>query len=136
MAIGCAVVLAPGQGAWADFVTGIAATRTACLALVDKYRQAGIADQVLRAAPGAPPCEQACAPDLSAQLAASLLYANARRRADAASVAANRLGQPGLWPYAISGDLPIMLGVALSVIYLAYKRSRKQTILRIVRLTL
>ena len=31
----------------------------------------------------------------------------ALRRPDA--VAANRLGQPGLWPYAISGDRPIVL---------------------------
>jgi cellobiose phosphorylase len=108
-AIGCAVTLAPGQSAYVDFVTGIAATRDACLALADKYRQQGPADRVLQAAPGAPPLSQACAADLSAQLAASLLYANASLRADAATVATNRLGQSALWPFAISGDLPIML---------------------------
>ena len=42
------------------------------------------------------------------RLAAAVVFTNpALRRPDA--VAANRLGQPGLWPHAISGDRPIVL---------------------------
>lgn len=111
VAIGCAVTIAPGQSVCIDWVTGISATREACLALVDRYRQPGAASQVLQAKPSAPPNAppQAYAADLSAQMAASLLYANPSLRADAVTVAGNRLGQSALWAYAISGDLPILL---------------------------
>jgi cellobiose phosphorylase len=42
------------------------------------------------------------------RLAASVVFTNAQLR-PADAVAANRLGQPGLWPHGISGDLPIVL---------------------------
>ena len=42
------------------------------------------------------------------RLAASVVFTNAQLRQPDA-VAANRLGQPGLWPHGISGDLPIVL---------------------------
>jgi len=42
------------------------------------------------------------------QLASHIVFTNPVLRAQA-SVAANRTGQPGLWPYAISGDLPIAM---------------------------
>ena len=42
------------------------------------------------------------------RLAAHVLIASPRLRS-AASVASNRLGQPGLWRFGISGDLPIVL---------------------------
>ena len=45
----------------------------------------------------------------SRRLAASIVYADARLRADPAILARNTEGQPGLWKYAISGDLPIVL---------------------------
>src|SRR5207244_1246958 len=44
-----------------------------------------------------------------AQLAESVLYANSTLRADAGILSKNRRGQYGLWGYAISGDLPIVL---------------------------
>ena len=43
------------------------------------------------------------------QLLSALLYPRAALRADAATLAANRKGQPGLWPFSISGDYPILL---------------------------
>ncbi|NDU92958.1 MAG: cyclic beta 1-2 glucan synthetase, partial [Ferrovum sp.] len=46
---------------------------------------------------------------LYARLASSIIYANASLRADAAILIQNRRGQSGLWGYAISGDLPIVL---------------------------
>ncbi|HEY1339176.1 MAG TPA: cyclic beta 1-2 glucan synthetase, partial [Bryobacteraceae bacterium] len=42
------------------------------------------------------------------RLATSVLFSSQPLRSRE-SVARNRLGQPGLWPYAISGDLPIIL---------------------------
>ncbi len=42
------------------------------------------------------------------RLAAHVLFTSPLLRSRE-SVAGNRLGQPGLWPHAISGDLPIVL---------------------------
>jgi cellobiose phosphorylase len=46
---------------------------------------------------------------LYGRLAGSVLYANPALRADAGTLIKNRRGQSGLWGYAISGDLPIVL---------------------------
>ncbi|MGA9420829.1 MAG: cyclic beta 1-2 glucan synthetase, partial [Rhodanobacteraceae bacterium] len=46
---------------------------------------------------------------LYGRLAGNVIYGNASLRADAELVARNRRGQSGLWGYAISGDLPIVL---------------------------
>jgi cellobiose phosphorylase len=46
---------------------------------------------------------------LYGRLASSVIYANASLRADASVLITNRRGQSGLWGYAISGDLPIVL---------------------------
>jgi cyclic beta-1,2-glucan synthetase len=43
------------------------------------------------------------------RLASSVIYGNALRRAAPGIIARNRLGQSGLWRFAISGDLPIVL---------------------------
>ena len=43
------------------------------------------------------------------QLLSALLYPRATLRANAATLAANRKGQPGLWRFSISGDYPILL---------------------------
>jgi cyclic beta-1,2-glucan synthetase len=43
------------------------------------------------------------------QLLSVLLYPHPALCADPTTLAANQKGQPGLWPYAISGDYPILL---------------------------
>ncbi|MCK4488707.1 MAG: hypothetical protein KAU23_00515, partial [Anaerolineales bacterium] len=43
------------------------------------------------------------------QILASLLFPNSTLRADPTTLAANQKGQDGLWPFAISGDYPILL---------------------------
>jgi len=43
------------------------------------------------------------------QLASALLYPHARFRAPAERLARNRLNQTRLWPYGISGDLPVVV---------------------------
>ena len=46
---------------------------------------------------------------LYGRLTSSILYANASLRAEPGVIAGNRRSQSGLWGYAISGDLPIVL---------------------------
>src|SRR4029434_686086 len=46
---------------------------------------------------------------LYGRLAGAVIYANASLRAEASVLVRNRRGQSGLWGYAISGDLPIVL---------------------------
>ena len=46
---------------------------------------------------------------LYCRLASSVIYANSALRADPGVLIKNRRGQSGLWGYAISGDLPIVL---------------------------
>jgi cellobiose phosphorylase len=46
---------------------------------------------------------------LYGRLASSILYGHAGLRADSSVLTRNRRGQSGLWGYAISGDLPIVL---------------------------
>ena len=43
------------------------------------------------------------------QILSALLYPSKVMRAAPETIAANRLGQPGLWPFGISGDYPILL---------------------------
>jgi len=109
------IPLEPQQSATIDMVCGIGETRAACLALAGKYRDRHLADRVfdLASTHGSVTLRQINATESDAQLyarlASSVLYANATLRADAGVLVRNRRGQSGLWGYAISGDLPIVL---------------------------
>ncbi|HSD39081.1 MAG TPA: glucoamylase family protein [Rhodocyclaceae bacterium] len=98
-----------------DIVTGIAETREIAVSLIDKYRDKHLADRVFDVAwtHSQIVLQQLNANEtdtqLYARLASSIIYANASLRADAAVLLKNRRGQSGLWGYAISGDLPIVL---------------------------
>ena len=114
-AIRCRIHLDPGESAAINLISGVSSTRAACNALVRKYRQRRVADLVLSSAATH---AQAVLGGLHAsvedaqlytELAASVLYANASLRADPSVLASNHQGQSGLWGYAISGDLPIVL---------------------------
>ena len=108
------VRLEPEGRARIAFVTGAADTRDAATALAEHFREF---EAVERAFAGA---RDGCRHELSElgltpddvalfnRLAGAVLFTSpALRQPDA--VAANRLGQPGLWPHAISGDRPIVL---------------------------
>jgi cellobiose phosphorylase len=96
-------------------LSGIGATRDACLGLVEKYQDRRFADRVfdLALTHNQVVLRQIDATEADAQLygrlASSVLYANSSLRADASVLGKNRRGQSGLWGYAISGDLPIVL---------------------------
>ena len=107
--------LDPEQSATIDIVSGVAETRDMALSLVEKYQDRHLSDRVfdLSWTHGQVVLRQLNATEADAQLyarlASSVIFANASLRADAAVIIRNRRGQSGLWGYAISGDLPIVL---------------------------
>ncbi|MBK6972485.1 MAG: cyclic beta 1-2 glucan synthetase [Sterolibacteriaceae bacterium] len=115
VAIRCLLGLDPEQSATIDIVSGIGETREIAVSLIDKYQDRHLADRVFDLAwthveivlrqlnVGEADAQ------LYARLASSVIYANASLRADPAMLIKNRGGQSGLWGYAISGDLPIVL---------------------------
>jgi cellobiose phosphorylase len=115
VAIRCQIVLEPEESVTVDLVSGIGETRDLCLRLVDKYQDRRLADRVFELAwtHSQVVLRQLNTTEADAQLygrlAGSILYANASLRAEAAVLNKNRRGQSGLWGYAISGDLPIVL---------------------------
>ncbi len=115
VAIRYRIMLDPQQVGTIDIVSGIAETRDIALCLVDKYQDRYLADRVfdlswthsqvvLRQLNASETDTQ-----LHARLASSVIYANASMRVDPGILIQNRRGQSGLWGYAISGDLPIVL---------------------------
>lgn len=115
VAIRYSLTLEPEQTANIDLVSGIAETRDLAVSLVDKYQDRHLADRVFDLAwtHSQVVLRQLNANEADAQLharlASSVIFANAALRADAAILIKNRRGQSGLWGYAISGDLPIVL---------------------------
>ena len=108
------VRLDPGASARVAFATGAADSREAVIEIAEQFRNSEAID---RAFDGA---KTRCNDELREmslrprdvilfnRLAASVVFTNAQlRRPDA--IAANRMGQPGLWPHSVSGDLPIVL---------------------------
>ncbi|KGI76792.1 GH36-type glycosyl hydrolase domain-containing protein [Oleiagrimonas soli] len=115
VSIRCRLVLEPGQVASIDLVTGIATNRNACLHLIEKYRDRHLADRVFGLAwtHSRVFLSQLNATLSDARLyekmAAAIIYAHARLRAESGVLSANRRDQSGLWGQSISGDRPIVL---------------------------
>ena len=98
-----------------DMVSGASETRDGVLRLVDKYQDRRLVDRVfeLTWTHSQVVLQQLNATEADSQLygrlASSVIYANASLRAASSVLLRNRRGQSGLWGYAISGDLPIVL---------------------------
>jgi cellobiose phosphorylase len=109
------LTVAAGRSAWVEMITGVAATRTDCLRLVQRCREPGYAEHAQAAAVARAQAELArfgCTPAEAAwfdDLAGSLLQVDPTRRAAPGVLALNQLGPAGLWRHAISGDLPLVL---------------------------
>ncbi len=109
------ITLEPEQSVIVDMVTGMADTREVAIALIGKYRDMHLADRVFELAwtHSQVVLRQLNASEVDAQLYGklvnSIVYANGLLRADASVLVQNHRGQSGLWSYAISGDLPIVL---------------------------
>ncbi|MCG2660793.1 MAG: cyclic beta 1-2 glucan synthetase, partial [Kiritimatiellae bacterium] len=107
--------LAPGQSMVVDAILGIDKSREGAVSMVDKYHDHRLADRLFDVAwiHNQVLLHQLRLSESQAQLfgriASSLLYADSRCRASPSLIARNRKGQPGLWSYGISGDLPIVL---------------------------
>jgi cyclic beta-1,2-glucan synthetase len=108
------VHLAPGAFVRMTFATGVAADRDALLGLVRKYRDGSVASRVLSMAftHVHTTLQHLGLTDEDAILydrLASRVFGSDRTCISPPDLAANTLGQPRLWSYAISGDLPIVL---------------------------
>ena len=114
--IRCRITLDPEESATIDMVSGIGETRDVCLGLVEKYQDRRLADRVFDLAwthsqvvLAAAQCHRGRRATLwtPGQLCHLRQFLAARRCR--AILIKNRRGQSGLWGYAISGDLPIVL---------------------------
>ncbi len=105
----------PGATMRLSFATGMAADRDTVVALARKYHDPSAATRTfvmaLTHAQSNLRHLGISADDavLFERLASRVFGTDGSMRADAEVMAANQLGQPGLWPHAISGDLPILL---------------------------
>jgi cyclic beta-1,2-glucan synthetase len=104
----------PGASAVLAFTTAAPADRDQALGLAARFgtlETVGLAFEQATASHAARLAELGLMPDqaeLFQRLAASVVFASPSLRSRE-SVARNRLGQPGLWPHGISGDVPIAL---------------------------
>ena len=108
------VSLKPGMTSRIAYVTGAADTREAAIKIAERLHGFEAIDRAFAAA------KVQCQRELREleltsdevalfnRLASAVIFTNSCFR-DLDAVAGNRLGQPGLWPYSISGDLPIVL---------------------------
>ena len=109
------ITLDPEKAVTINIVSGISETRNAALNLVGKYQDRRLADRVFDLAwtHSQVLLRQINATRADAQLycrlAGAIIYANDSLRADPRILIKNHRGQSGLWGYAISGDLPIVL---------------------------
>ena len=107
--------LAPGGFVRLSFATGMALSRDTALALAQKYHEPSSAARTFALAFAHAQSalrhlgitsEDAL---LYERLASRVLYADRSLRAGPEILARSELGQEGLWPHGISGDLPILL---------------------------
>jgi len=109
------LTLSPDESASAQIISGVADSREAALALVEKYCDRHFVERAFEMAwfHSQEVLRHINATEADAQvfgrLAGSVIYGNALRRAAPGIIARNQLGQSGLWRFAISGDLPIVL---------------------------
>jgi cyclic beta-1,2-glucan synthetase len=115
VAIRRTITLSPDESATVQIISGVADTRAAALALLEKYCDRHFVERAFEMAwfQSQEVLRHLNASEADAQiygrLANSVIYSNALRRAAPGIIARNQLGQSGLWRFAISGDLPIVL---------------------------
>ncbi|HEX6185049.1 MAG TPA: glucoamylase family protein [Pyrinomonadaceae bacterium] len=109
------VRLQPGETARISFTTAVARSREEALALADKYHDPSIFERAARLAWTQSQVEMrhhnvdAEEAHLFQRLAGRVLYADRSLRPGPRVLALNTKAQSALWPYGISGDLPIVI---------------------------
>ncbi|MCT4715459.1 cyclic beta 1-2 glucan synthetase [Enterobacteriaceae bacterium H18W14] len=115
LAIRQPIVLQPGVPVTVDILYGVTESRQLSQALLEKYRDHPIADRVFELAWSH---SQIVLRQINAneddatlfnRLASAVLFPGPELRAEAKTICRNRRGQSGLWGWAISGDLPIVI---------------------------
>jgi cyclic beta-1,2-glucan synthetase len=107
--------LVPGASVRLSFATGIASDRETAEALAQKYHAPSAASRTFalaftHAQSGLRHLDISNDEALLFErLASRVLFADGSLRADPDTIRSNELGQAGLWPHGISGDLPILL---------------------------
>lgn len=115
VAISYSFNIGPGETARINFITGMAESRAEAIKLVERYQDARMSDRIynLAWARGQTMLQQLNTTEadvlLYERLASAIVYPNPIWRASPGVIISNRLGQPGLWAYGISGDLPIVV---------------------------
>ncbi len=115
VAIRSTLTLSPDESASVQIISGVAQTREAALVLLEKYCDRHFVERAFEMAwfQSQEVLRHLNATEADAQifgrLANSVIYGNALRRAAPSIIARNQMGQSGLWRFAISGDLPIIL---------------------------
>ena len=109
------VKLEPGGSAVVSFTTAVADGREEALALADQFREPATVSRAFELAWAHSQVEHRHRPwsaeegHLYQRLAAHILFASSSLRAAPAVLNSNLRGQPGLWRFGISGDMPIVL---------------------------
>ena len=109
------VRLQPGETARVSFTTALASSREEALVLADKYHDPSIFERAARLAWTQSQVEMrhhnvdADEAHLFQRLAGRVLYADPSLRPRPHVLALNTKAQSSLWPYGISGDLPIVI---------------------------
>ncbi len=115
VAIRRTLTLGVAESATVQIISGMADTREAAIALLEKYSDRHLVERAFEMAwfQSQEVLRHLRASEADAQvfgrLANSVVYANALRRAAPSVIARNQLGQSDLWRFGISGDLPIVL---------------------------
>jgi cyclic beta-1,2-glucan synthetase len=115
VAIRRTLTLSPDESVTVQIISGVADTREAALSLLEKYCDRHFVERAFEMAwfQSQEVLRHLHATEADAQifgrLASSVIYGNALRRAAPDIIARNQLRQSGLWRFAISGDLPIVL---------------------------
>ena len=115
VAIRSTISLSEDESAVVQIISGVADSREAALALLDKYCDRHFVERAFEMAwfQSQEVLRHLNASEADAQvygrLAGAVIYSNSLRRAVPSVIARNQLGQSGLWRFAISGDLPIVL---------------------------
>jgi cyclic beta-1,2-glucan synthetase len=111
----CRFTLAPRAQVEVSFITLAADSRDALMALVERFKHHDAISRSFEAAWTQAQLEfrylgiKAPAAHRYQELLSPLIYPHAGMRPAADRLAANRLGQSGLWVHGVSGDLPILL---------------------------
>ena len=115
VAIRRTISLQADESASVQIISGVADTREAALAVLDKYCDRHFVERAFDMAwfQSQEVLRHLNASEADAQvyghLASSMIFANTQRRAASSVIIRNQLGQSGLWRFAVSGDLPIVL---------------------------